>query len=79
MAKAAGRDHLEVNSVHHQAVRDLGDGLIATGWAPDGIIEALEWHDDSWLLWAIQWHPEWLGPDDAPSLSLFETLVGAAG
>lgn len=49
---------LLVNSVHHQAIRDLAPGLRACAWAPDGVIEAAA--DESRGLYAIQWHPEWL-------------------
>jgi len=48
-----------VNSRHHQAVRDLAPGLVASAWAPDGVIEGAEsaFPDAPWLL-AVQWHPE---------------------
>ncbi len=49
----------QVNSRHHQAVRDLAPGLKATAWAPDGVIEGAEPAAPGapWLL-AVQWHPE---------------------
>lgn len=47
-----------VNSFHHQAVDRLGDGLISTATAPDGIVEALE-HEVHDIL-GVQWHPEML-------------------
>jgi len=78
-AKALGTTDLEVNSIHHQSVDLLGAGLIATGHSPDGIIEALEPADSAWPMWAVQWHPEYLGPGDDPSVRLFEALVSAAG
>jgi putative glutamine amidotransferase len=47
-----------VNSRHHQAIRDLAPSLVATAWAPDGLIEAAEPRDgEPWTL-AVQWHPE---------------------
>ena len=47
-----------VNSRHHQAVRDLAPGLVATAWADDGVIEAAEpAQREPWML-AVQWHPE---------------------
>lgn len=55
-----GADRIAVNSVHHQALRDVASGLKVTAWAPDGIIEAVEWIDDERFLVAVQWHPEWL-------------------
>lgn len=76
-AKALGTEEVAVNSIHHQAVRRVADGLVVTGIAPDGIVEALEPADD-WSMWAVQWHPEALGADDIPSLGLFAALVDAS-
>jgi putative glutamine amidotransferase len=42
LASALGRNEASVNSFHHQAVGELGDGLRATAVAPDGVIEAIE-------------------------------------
>jgi putative glutamine amidotransferase len=50
-------DDCPVNSRHHQAVKDLGKGLIATANAPDGVIEAIE-HPSSRFCLGVQWHPE---------------------
>ncbi len=49
-----------VNSSHHQSVDRLGEGLKATAKAPDGIIEAIEYRDNSGkpFMMGIQWHPE---------------------
>ena len=52
-----GAGPLRVNSMHHQGVRELGEGLVATAEAPDGLIEAVEGADDGYLV-AVQWHPE---------------------
>lgn len=62
----------DVPSYHHQGIDRLGAGLVATAWAPDGTVEALE---DPALPFcvAVQWHPE-AGDDPA----LFAGLVGAA-
>lgn len=49
-----------VNSVHHQAIKQLAPGLRACAWAPDGVIEAAA--DPARDLFAVQWHPEWLDP-----------------
>ena len=77
-AKALGCDHLVVNSIHHQAVRAVGQGLVVSATAPDGVIEAVEPTDAEWPMWAVQWHPELLGSSDEPSLRLFKALVDAA-
>jgi putative glutamine amidotransferase len=65
---------LDVNSFHHQAIRDLGRDLVATAWAPDGTIEAIE-QPGPRLVLGVQWHAEGLRAH-AP---LFEWLVAAAG
>jgi len=55
-----GRVALDVNSIHHQGIRELAPDLRATAWAPDGIIEAAECIDDRRFFVGVQWHPEWL-------------------
>jgi putative glutamine amidotransferase len=77
-AKALGATTVEVNSLHHQAIRDVAASLVVTGRAPDGIIESVAPADDTWPMWAVQWHPESLVDDEA-SLGLFRTFVAAAG
>jgi putative glutamine amidotransferase len=47
----------EIATYHHQGVRTLGKGLTACGWADDGIVEAVELADRTWVL-GVQWHPE---------------------
>jgi len=48
---------LEVNSRHHQAVKDVAKGFVATATAPDGVIEAIEDPAARFCL-GVQWHPE---------------------
>ena len=55
-----GATTLEVNSIHHQALANLGRDLVPTAWAPDEIIEAVEWIDEQTWVVGLQWHPEWL-------------------
>ena len=50
-------DVAPVNSRHHQAVKDLGAGLVATATAPDGVIEAIEDPAQRFCV-GVQWHPE---------------------
>jgi putative glutamine amidotransferase len=68
-----GEGPLRVNSFHHQAVKDLGSDLVATGWAPDGMIETIEDPGERYVV-GVQWHAEFLN-DNAP---LFEALVAEA-
>ena len=51
------RDTFDVNSRHHQSVKALGEGLVATATAPDGVIEAIEDPRRRFCL-GVQWHPE---------------------
>jgi putative glutamine amidotransferase len=46
-----------VATYHHQGVQRLGDGLVATGWAADGTVEAVELPGPGWTV-GVQWHPE---------------------
>jgi putative glutamine amidotransferase len=64
---------LAVNSEHHQGVRQLGDGLVATAVADDGLIEGAELTDHP--LVAVQWHPEILWPNDELALQLLSSFV----
>jgi putative glutamine amidotransferase len=50
-------DTLQINSFHHQAIKDVGTGLVVTGVAEDGIVEAVEAVDHPWAV-GVQWHPE---------------------
>jgi putative glutamine amidotransferase len=74
---ALGADTVRVNSMHHQGVLRLGDGLRATAWAPDGLIEAVEAQDEGQFLVAVQWHPEVLIDSDEGTASLFGDFVAA--
>jgi putative glutamine amidotransferase len=57
LAKITGQTELPVNSRHHQAVSTVGDGLVISAVAPDGIIEGIERPDRRFAV-AVQWHPE---------------------
>jgi len=78
LAAAVGAGRLDVNSSHHQAIRELAPALVATATALDGIIEGVETPDGGWML-AVQWHPEEFHADaSAPDHGLFAALVAAA-
>ncbi len=77
ISELAGTAGANVNSWHHQSVLKPGRGLRVTARAPDGVIEAVEWEDNSNWVVGVQWHPERM-PEDAVAQSLFRGLVSAA-
>jgi len=70
-------DGCDVNSRHHQAIKALGEGLLVTATAPDGIVEAVEDPNVRFCV-GVQWHPEnfWRTGEFRP---LFESLIKACG
>jgi len=72
-----GEPEHRVNSTHHQAVRDPGIGVLVSGRAPDGVIEAIELPDLPFAI-GVQWHPEAVAGHDARHGLLFTGLVDAA-
>ncbi len=74
LASIYDAEEFAVNSFHHQAVDDPGCRLIATAYADDGIIEAVESSEHKPII-GVQWHPEWL---DEEGLPLFRWLVKEA-
>jgi putative glutamine amidotransferase len=57
--RITGTLSLEVNSAHHQAVKDVAPGLVIDAVAPDGVIEGIEDPKRRFCL-GVQWHPEYL-------------------
>ena len=76
LRRILGKDRLGVNSFHHQAVKDLGKGLIATAWSDDGVIEGIELPNGPYFL-GVQWHPEEFVDHGAIFHSLFQVFVEA--
>jgi putative glutamine amidotransferase len=73
LGKLVGKDHLEVNSYHHQGINRIAEGLEVMAVANDGLVEAVYIPDRSWV-WAVQWHPEF-SPNDEASRKLFASFV----
>lgn len=69
---------VSVNSLHHQIIRELGEGLRATAISKDGVIEAVESEESEQNIVAVQWHPESSYMEDIHSLALFEDVVARA-
>jgi putative glutamine amidotransferase len=76
-ASIVGDEVLPTNTHHHQAVKTLGQDLVATAWAEDDIIEALEDKSMPFLL-GVQSHPESMTRVEPRWLKLFRALVSAS-
>ncbi|MDP1779430.1 MAG: gamma-glutamyl-gamma-aminobutyrate hydrolase family protein, partial [Anaerolineales bacterium] len=75
-AEIFGETLLNVNSLHHQGLKDIAPNLRVAGHAPDGLVEVVEIPDHPYAM-AVQWHPEWL--TDQPAMErLFRSFVNAA-
>lgn len=77
LAEIAQTPVIKVNSMHHQAVRKTAPGLVATGFAPGGLIEAIELPGYPFFL-GVQWHPEYLWEEDEAARRIFERFIEAA-
>ena len=77
LAHILGDAVVPVNSMHHQAIKDLAPNLAPTGLAPDGIIEGVEATDGRYLI-GVQWHPEELTETQPGMARLFRTFAEAA-
>jgi putative glutamine amidotransferase len=76
IANVLGEPIVKVNSHHHQGLKDVPASLRVAGYAPDGLVEAIELPDHPYGL-AVQWHPESL-TDQMPTRNLFKTFVEAS-
>ena len=76
LAKVIG-EQVNTASWHHQAIHQLGKGLKAVAWAPDGVIEAVELEGRQDLL-AVQWHPEITAAEDNGQQRMFDWLIKQA-
>jgi len=74
--KAMGVERAQTFSHHHQALDELGTGLIPVAWAEDGILEAVEL-EAGWIL-GVQWHAEATAATDPTQQSFFDALVREA-
>jgi putative glutamine amidotransferase len=72
--KICNRRILRVNTTHHQAIRNLGEGLAINATAPDGMIEGIESKTHSFVL-GLQWHPEVLARTEAVQRKIFSSFV----
>ena len=76
LAHAVGGTSIQGASFHHQGIGTLAPGFKPAGWAPDGLLEAIE-HEDHWLV-GVQWHPEDTSADDPQQQRIYEAFVDRA-
>lgn len=77
LCKILKKEEMEVNTLHHQAVKDLGRDLRVTAVSSDGIIEGIEYAGGSVAI-GVQWHPEDLVVKSHTHTELFAYLIEAA-
>jgi putative glutamine amidotransferase len=67
--------HFKINSLHHQGIKQIGEGLKPFAYAEDGLVEGIELTGHRFGL-AVQWHPEWL-TDQQSTHDLFNGFIAA--
>lgn len=72
------RDRIQVNSLHHQGIDQLGAELAVEARAPDGVIEAFRVRQAQRFAVAVQWHPEWRVMGNPFSRALFAAFGQAS-
>jgi putative glutamine amidotransferase len=77
LAAILGTQEMRVNSLHHQAVKVPGRGMVVSASARDGVIEAVEISGQPFVI-GVQWHPERLWVEDESAQRLFSAFVQAA-
>lgn len=74
LRRLLGKETVGVNSFHHQGIGELGRGLVASAWSPDGLIEAVESPERRFVV-GVQWHPESFWDEPTGFQPLFHGLV----
>ena len=74
---AIGGPEVLINSMHHQSVKTIGEGLMISAVAPDGVVEAIEGTGEGYCV-GVQWHPEVFEPGDPSTRHLFKQFTRAA-
>jgi putative glutamine amidotransferase len=72
------KNEIEVNSIHHQGVKNIAPTLKPTAVSPDGVIEAYENRNGGQFLMGVQWHPERMWREFPEQFSLFLEFISAA-
>ena len=75
LVKIIGKDRIEVNSHHHQAINKPAEGFEVMAYADDGVAEAV-YMPGRRFVWGVQWHPE-LMPDEEATAKIFASFVSS--
>lgn len=76
LAVWTGKEVIQVNSHHHQSVKDVAPGFAVMGRCSDGILEAM-WKPDAKFICAVQWHPEKIWDIEETSAEIFRAFIRA--
>lgn len=76
LGKILGEEILTVNSIHHQAVDQVGLGLNISAVSADGFVEGMEVYLHPFCI-GVQWHPEHMAKDDPKQQKLFDAFIAA--
>jgi len=74
--KIFGENEIGVNSLHHQAVENIGENLFVSAVSEDGFVEGIEMKDHPFCV-AVQWHPEHISKKDFLQQKLFDEFIKA--
>lgn len=78
LLEIVGQERIQVNSIHHQAIGNLGEGLQVVARSSDGVIEAIEHMTHPYCI-SVQWHPEELAiTGNEYAKKLFKSFINAA-
>ncbi len=77
IAKLLGKEEIAVNSLHGQAIKNLGKGVRVIGRAEDTAIEAIDLPDYPQFTLGVQWHPEWKAAQNPNSIKIFRAFGDA--
>ncbi|MHC1759509.1 MAG: gamma-glutamyl-gamma-aminobutyrate hydrolase family protein [Negativicutes bacterium] len=77
LAEIMGATMLLVNTLHHQAVKEPGNGITISGRTLDGVAESLERPQNRFVV-GVQWHPELMATEDPFWIRIFSALIEAS-
>ena len=72
----SGKTTAGVNSLHHQAIENVGDNLVISAVSEDGFVEAIELKEHPFCI-GVQWHPEHMSSKDSLQQNIFNAFVNA--